>query len=1150
MIMINDRIRAVCLGALFALMVTMPAFADDSEIYTAQQPKGARPNVLFIMDTSGSMDTKVEQSIAAYEPGTTYIGVCDDNYIYYSTSGTPPTCSLGSDKNRILKSSFVCNAASAALGTGGGGIYPAITGVRAAQLRRESGSWRWRKDSFNENDYVECQDDDGKHGLTAGTYYIANTQAGWSSTSNSLWSDLRTRYYFFSANYVNWRWSSGSSEVTRLQIVRDVALGLASSLQNVNLGLMRYSSDADGGYVVTPIGNIDDNRTKIMNDLKSFDPDDGNNGTPLSETYYEAALYLTGGAVDFGADSKPGQSTQTTAVSNGKYISPIQYTCQKNYIVYLTDGAPTVDQDAKQKIPALIGNPGGQCKADEFPPDHDSGYQDGDGICMDDLAAWLSSEDTDLNKDVDEKQNALTYMIGFGSGLSEKSRKYLDMIAKAGGTGAAYTAANVGTLTDALQSIFKNIQEDSGTFVTPSISVNAFNRSQTDQDLYFSLFKAANRTHWPGNLKKYKLSTDPDTNQDVIVDALGHEAVTATGKFATDARSFWSAQADGEKIEEGGAASKMPSPTNRVLYTSLAGNTLVNVDGNLIDTSKNNLLTDKVVGTGDDAEACSDACKNAVDWLRGVDVNDENKDVAPITEHKFMGDPLHGKPAVVTYGKLSDDSPDTTIYVPTNDGLLHAINASTGEELWAYMPPELLGRLGDLSSTDVDTDRSYGLDGDVRVLRMDVDQDGSVESGDRVWIFFGMRAGGNHYYAMDVTNRAAPKLLWNIGPDQLPQIGQTWSPPVVTRVNVKDTNDDNEKFVLIFGGGYDVQQESQAYSADTLGNRIYMVDASTGKRLWFAGSTGNSGTSPQPNLKLDDAGQKMNNSIPSRVTVIDTNGDLFADRMYVGDMGGRVWRFDIVNGNAPNDLVHGGVLATLGNGDSGSTAPSDNRRFYNAADVALIDVRGREPYYNIAIGSGYRGHPLNEVTHERFYSLHDDQPYVQLTQQQYKDFEPITQAELVDVTPGTAAEPPETARGWSLDMYARKRWAGEKVLSESVTVNNAILFTSFEPGQVGDDAKGACFPSTTNRAYAVSALTGKAILNFNTTNGDTVDDDDLYVEINQEGIVGDINVALRRRDGDPPGSPPTICLAGMHVLNKCVNVGGTVRTWWNRDDAH
>lgn len=140
MIMINDRIRAVCLGALFALMVTMPAFADDSEIYTAQQPKGARPNVLFIMDTSGSMDTKVEQSIAAYEPGTTYIGVCDDNYIYYSTSGTPPTCSLGSDKNRILKSSFVCNAASAALGTGGGGIYPAITGVRAAQLRRESGS--------------------------------------------------------------------------------------------------------------------------------------------------------------------------------------------------------------------------------------------------------------------------------------------------------------------------------------------------------------------------------------------------------------------------------------------------------------------------------------------------------------------------------------------------------------------------------------------------------------------------------------------------------------------------------------------------------------------------------------------------------------------------------------------------------------------------------------------------------------------------------------------------------------------------------------------------------------------------------------------------------------------------------------------------
>ena len=53
----------------------------------------------------------------------------------------------------------------------------------------------------------------------------------------------------------------------------------------------------------------------------------------------------------------------------------------------------------------------------------------------------------------------------------------------------------------------------------------------------------------------------------------------------------------------------------------------------------------------------------------------------------------------------------------------------------------------------------------------------------------------------------------------------------------------------------------------------------------------------------------MNNSIPGRITVIDTNGDGFADRMYAGDMGGRVWRFDIINGSGASTLVTGGVIA-------------------------------------------------------------------------------------------------------------------------------------------------------------------------------------------------------------------------------------------------
>ncbi len=91
------------------------------------------------------------------------------------------------------------------------------------------------------------------------------------------------------------------------------------------------------------------------------------------------------------------------------------------------------------------------------------------------------------------------------------------------------------------------------------------------------------------------------------------------------------------------------------------------------------------------------------------------------------------------------------------------------------MPPELLSRVQTLRKSSAGS-HTYGLDGDIRVLRMDKDQNGKIDTGDRVWLFFGMRAGGNHYYGIDVTIPSAPTLLWNIGPAQLPNVAQTWSP--------------------------------------------------------------------------------------------------------------------------------------------------------------------------------------------------------------------------------------------------------------------------------------------------------------------------------------------------------------------------------------
>ncbi len=76
-----------------------------------------------------------------------------------------------------------------------------------------------------------------------------------------------------------------------------------------------------------------------------------------------------------------------------------------------------------------------------------------------------------------------------------------------------------------------------------------------------------------------------------------------------------------------------------------------------------------------------------------------------------------------------------------------------------------LQRLEPLMVNDEADSRDYGLDGSMEVARIDRNNDGAIDydDGDRVYLYFGMRRGGYHYYAVDVTTRTSPKLMWRIG---------------------------------------------------------------------------------------------------------------------------------------------------------------------------------------------------------------------------------------------------------------------------------------------------------------------------------------------------------------------------------------------------
>jgi hypothetical protein len=160
---------------------------------------------------------------------------------------------------------------------------------------------------------------------------------------------------------------------------------------------------------------------------------------------------------------------------------------------------------------------------------------------------------------------------------------------------------------------------------------------------------------------------------------------------------------------------------------------------------------------------------------------------------------------------------------------------------------------------------------------------------------------------------------------------------------------------------------------------------------------------------------------------------------------------------------------------------------------------------------------------------------------------------LTDITDGTKT-PSATGLGWKLNLTATG--GGEKVLSESTTVNGVILFSTYQP--VDPAVATPCIPRNKNRVYAMKVDNGAAALDLNASNNvgvnPVIDITDRSQDVAHAGILGQVNVGLLRGDlatalGAQPGSdPPTVCLAGMHILGKCVDVSDSIRTYWQKQN--
>ncbi|MGI9301584.1 MAG: pilus assembly protein, partial [Gammaproteobacteria bacterium] len=713
--------------------------------------------------------------------------------------------------------------------------------------------------------------------------------------------------------------------------------------------------------------------------------------------------------------------------------SPVAYSCQVNYMVLMTDGRPNTSSETQYR--------GSSCDItyDYMPDGRKSSAR-----CAAEIVDHGLSDDLASGSGFSGQQNVVTSTIAFN--LDEAwAQRFMREIATAGG-GTAYEATDASSLADAFADAID--QAPDGVTISynpPAIPAEATRRFVNRDEAYFGLFKPTTTDYWTGNLKRY--GTRVVNGQLTVVDAADQPALE-DGLFRSSARSEWTTGTDGADITLGGAAHELG--TSRNTYTYLGGGADLEANENALHET-NIGITNTMLGAADGAEA-----DELIKWIRGLDRKDIDGDSDVDEARKQMGAVLHGSPLAVEYnGK-------TVVYVPTTEGYLHAFDSSDGSELFAYMPQELLGnikRLYEDQTTPSTSSIPYGLDGPMTLRHDDANDNGIVDGSEPAYLYFGMRRGGRNYYALDVSDPDSPRYLWSIAggvTTGFEQLGQSWSKPALGKVDIED---DGVLDVLVFGGGYDITQDAVnvARRDDMTGAAIYIVDAITGERLWWASKTGSG-------ADLEVAG--MNNGIAADLSVLDMDQNGLFDRIYAADTGGRVFRIDIDDSLdiTANGATSGGAIADINGG-----TVAGNRHFFNQPDVALIG-HGASQYLSIAIGSGNRAHPSDALISDRFYVLRDTP-----VQGKPTSYSQLTESSLFDASAGAVTG---SVNGWYFSLGN----SGEKVLAEAVTFDNKVLFTTYTPGSGSSPtSSGPCVANSAGgqaRFYAVDTRDASAVLNL------------------------------------------------------------------------
>ena len=783
----------------------------------------------------------------------------------------------------------------------------------------------------------------------------------------------------------------------------------------------------------------------------------------------------------------PGLLIQAATLFNGN--PPSSNGCAPTrYVILLTDGMPTRDKSGKSWPPPGTVSAAKWNMKVAFNPDQSLNIPGTNDQAVIDTVNQLQTL-------LHSTSHVKTFVIGLGAGVDPSvnpvAAQVLTAMAVAGGTGAYFPATDPTSLTNDLQTILALIQNTTQSTASTAVNSTGLHRGSV---AYLAQFTTADvLLDWTGNLNAWPI--DPVTGY--VNTTPGLQLWSAATQL--DAQDWntgrliatWDPAANGNQ----GAGTAFRWRPALVPAGISAGTALGAAFQTFFPDPNGQDVLEYLRGRPDLEQQNGGQFRNRTHKLGDI------VDSAPL----YIGPP-QGLMQTADYFTFATAHQNRTpvIYVGANDGMLHALNAATGNEMFAYVPHGVWGNLIKLVNPFYNAQHLMFVNGSPRSADVKF-------ASDSTWhtvLTSNLGAGGNTIYALDVTDpdaiaadlselTLAQAVLWEFSDIDM---GLSFSEPAIV--------DTAAGWYVFVGNGYNSPNQKPV---------LYAIEPQYGTMF------------KKIDLCAAVAGvcnATLANGLSS-VSVVNSYGQVSApaNTVYAGDLQGNVWRVDITNANpalwtvsviyqardASNNIQPITTVPAVTLNPQfpqllGTMVYVGTGQMLGVGDLATTGVQSLYGIFDPPTGSGP---PLG------FAGIPNRSNLVQ--QQLANDTTPL--GVQVRIVPTVLPVTLPTNRGWFVDLSLT---LGERIITDpQIEAGGGVLFTTYQPNTNtcvgGGSAWLMVFNFATGGSFPLPELD---------TNGDG------KLDTNDTGTTGNNPVGMSL--GPVYASAPTLLPGGS-------GIGGTMK---------